>query len=97
MDRAFGILFSLQRGTSHHGKWVVECLNGSWAKIVGEKLAAVCRPVYLRDSVLKVEVIDDAWMDAVRSMRLELQHKLYNDTCGEVKEIRIISVEKDLL
>jgi predicted nucleic acid-binding Zn ribbon protein len=97
MDRAFGILFSLQRGTSHHGKWIVECLNGCWAKIVGQKLAAVCRPVHLKDSVLKVEVIDDAWMDTVRSMRLELQHKLYDDTCGEVKEIRIISVEKSLL
>lgn len=87
MNRAFGILFSLQRGTSRHEKWVIECLNGSWGKLVGEKLAAVCNPVCLVDSVLKVEVIDDAWVAVVKSMRTELQDKLYAETCGEVRKI----------
>ena len=90
MDRAFGILFSLQRGTPRHGEWVDACLKGSWAGIVGGKLAAVCRPIYLGNSILKIEVVDDAWIDAVRSMRIELQRKLSNATCGEVRELKIV-------
>lgn len=89
MNRAFGILFSLQRGTPRHGQWVVECLRGAWPRIVGEKLAAVCRPVSLAESVLKVEVLDDGWVDTVRSVRTELQDRLASATCGEVKKVRI--------
>ena len=89
MDRVFGILISLQRGTSRHGQWVVECLKGSWSKLVGEKLASVCRPVNLADSVLKIEILDTDWDGTVRDMLPELQDKLRAETCGEVKKIRI--------
>jgi hypothetical protein len=92
MDRAFGILFSLHRGTPLHGQWVVECLKGSWPKLVGEKLAAVCRPVHLGNSTLKVEILDRAWEDTVRGLRREIQQKLADATGGEVKAIRLSSV-----
>jgi hypothetical protein len=90
MDRAFGILFSLQRGTAHHGRWVVQCLAGSWDSLVGKKLATVCRPVRLKNSELKIEVLDDSWTDVIRDMRLELQEKLCTATSGEVKRLRFM-------
>lgn len=91
MDRAFGILFSLQRGTSRHGQWVVECLKGSWHKLVGQRLASVCCPVSLTDSVLKIEILDDSWGRTVRDMLPELQDRLCEETCGEVKKVRVLT------
>jgi hypothetical protein len=91
MDRAFDILFSLQRGTPGHSRWVIECLKGSWAGLVGEKLASVCRPADLRGTVLTVEVIDNAWLDTVRGLRAELQDRLASATSGEVKRLDIKS------
>jgi len=91
MDRAFGILFSLQRGTPRHGQWVIECLKGSWEKIVGRKLAAVCCPVELKGTVLKVQVVDNDWMHTVEGMRMEIQGKLRSETCGEVKTLVFFS------
>lgn len=89
MDRAFDILFSLQRGTSRHGQWVVECLKGSWPRLVGDRLASVCRPAGLKETVLTVEVTDEAWLDTVRGLQEELQDKLSSVTGGEVKRLKI--------
>jgi hypothetical protein len=89
MERLFGILLSLYRGTSQHGEWVIECLKGSWPRLVGDKLAEVCRPVALVGSELKIEILDDAWEGAVRSVRLELQDKLRVVTAGEVKTLTL--------
>ncbi|MBN2242922.1 MAG: DUF721 domain-containing protein [Acidobacteria bacterium] len=89
MDRAFDILLSLQRGTPLHGQWVLECLKGSWARLVGAKLAAVCRPAVLKDSVLRIEVVDGSWLDAVRSLQAELQDRISGATRGEVKKLKI--------
>jgi hypothetical protein len=87
MERLFGILCSLYRGTPQHGEWVVECLKGSWPKLVGDKLAVVCRPIALADTILKIEILDDAWEDALRSLKSELQDKLKAMTAGEVKTV----------
>ena len=59
MDRAFNILLTLQRGTSRHGQWMVKCLRGSWSRLVGDKLASVCRPADMAGTVLTVEVTDE--------------------------------------
>ena len=90
MDRVFDILFSLQRGTPRHGQWVVECLKGSWPRLVGEKLASVCLPTDLTDAVLKIEVADGAWLVTVRGMQAELENRLYDVTSGEVKTLKIV-------
>ncbi len=88
MDRAFGILFSLQRGTPRHEQWVVECLKGSWDSIVGEKLAAVCQPAELKNTTLKIKILDPSWLDTVRGMRMEIQDKIFSTTCGTVKTLQ---------
>ncbi|MEJ2111668.1 MAG: DciA family protein [Acidobacteriota bacterium] len=91
MDSAFGIIFSLQRGTPRHSRWVVECLNGSWDKIVGRKLAKVCRPAYFKGAVLKIEITDEAWLDTVRSMQEELRERIHSATNGEVRNLKLLS------
>ena len=87
MERLFGILLSLHRGTSQHGEWVIECLKGAWPKLLGDKLSSVCRPVALVDSELKIEILDHAWERAVKSVKPELQEKLQAITAGEVKSL----------
>jgi hypothetical protein len=91
MDSAFRILFSLQRGTPFHGQWVLECLKGSWDRIVGRRLAMVCRPETLNGSVLRVRVMDPEWMHAVKGLRAEIQEKLRSETCGEVSKLVLFS------
>lgn len=97
MDNAFDILFSLQRGTPRHGQWVVECLKGSWSRLVGNKLAEVCRPSDLTGAVLTVEVNDSSWLDTVRDLKEELQAKLSSVTGGEIKWLNISLVKKSFL
>jgi hypothetical protein len=87
MERAFGLLFSLQRGTPGHGRWVLECLKGSWCSIVGDRLAAVCIPVRMNGSILRVEVVDEAWADTLKSVRGEMRDRIHSATRGEIKEI----------
>jgi hypothetical protein len=91
MDNAFRLLFSLQRGTPCHGQWVVECLRGSWDRIVGRKLAAVCRPEALKGSVLRVQVMDPEWIHTIKGLRAEIQEKLRSETCGEVNTLVLLS------
>ncbi len=91
MDSAFRILFSLQRGTPRHGQWVIECLRGSWDRIVGKKLAAVCRPETLKGEVLRVQVVDPEWMHTIKSLQAEIQEKLRSETCGEVRKLVLFS------
>ena len=91
MDRASRILFSLQRGTPCHGQWVVECLKGSWERIVGRRLATVCRPETLKGEILRVRVMDPEWMQTIRGLRTEIQEKLRAETSGEVRTLVLFS------
>jgi hypothetical protein len=91
MERLFGILLSLQNGTPRHQEWIVGCLNGAWSNLVGDKLSAVCRPVSLTDTELKIEILDGSWAEAVRSIRPQLQEKLRTVTAGKVKTL-VLSV-----
>ena len=83
-----GVLYSLYRGQPNHGPWVVGCLEGGWARILGERLAAVCRPVWFRDSDLLIEITDGGWERAVRGVKAELLEKIRAATAGEVRGIR---------
>jgi hypothetical protein len=90
LEQLVSVLFSANRKTPIHGEWIVACLKGAWPKLLGEKLAAVCRPDRFEDSKLVIEVLDDNWTNAVKSVRAELLEKLRILTAGEVKSIAII-------
>jgi hypothetical protein len=83
----FSVLLEIYRGKPLHNDWVIACLEGAWTKLVGDRLAAVCRPVSLKDSKLIVEILDPEWEDAVKGVQSALQQKLQNVTMGIVKTL----------
>ncbi len=87
MKQLFSILLGVYRGTPRHSNWVVVCLGGAWAKLVGDRLAAVCRPVRMNDTELVVEILDRDWEDALKSVESNLQQKLEAATMGIVKTL----------
>lgn len=87
LEPLFGVLFSLFRGQPNHGQWVVACLEGAWPKILGDKLAGVCRPVRLENADLLIEICNREWESAVKSVHAELLQKLRSATENEVRTI----------
>ncbi len=80
-------LFSLYRGTPFHRDWIVACLEASWAMLLGEKIAHVCRPAALQRHELLVEVLDAAWMPVLASMNEELLTRIRPAAGNEVQSI----------
>jgi hypothetical protein len=91
VEPLFRILFSANRKTPSHCEWVVACLRGAWPNILGDKLASVCRPMRFENSNLTIEMLQDGWEEAVKSVRAALSAKLRDTTGGEVKTITIVS------
>jgi hypothetical protein len=91
LEKLFGVLFSIGRGTPKQGEWVTACLQGAWPKLIGDKLAAVCAPASFEGSTLVVEVNDRQWEEIVGSVKPALLEKLQSATAGAVKHIRVVS------
>ncbi len=89
LDQLFGILLSLQQGTARQGEWVVTCLQGAWSRLIGDRLAAVCRPTLFENSELVVEIVDKDWEGAIRSVQRELLDKLRTATGGRVRSLSL--------
>jgi len=87
LKQLFSILLGIGRGTPQHSNWVLVCLEGAWTKLVGDRLAAVCRPVRLKDSELVVEILDQDWEEAIKGIESDLQQKLESATMGIVKTL----------
>jgi hypothetical protein len=87
LEPLFGVLYSLYKGQPNHGHWVVSCLEGSWPRILGERLAGVCRPVSFENSDLRIEILDREWDKAMQSVKQALLEKLRAATASEVKSI----------
>jgi hypothetical protein len=81
------VLYSLYKGQPEHGQWVVACLEGVWSKLLGERLAAVCRPASFENSDLRIEIVDPEWTQAAQSVKQALLEKLRDATANEVKSI----------
>ena len=90
MEPLFIALFSLYRGTPQHGEWIIGCLQGAWRSIVGERLAAACRPVQYSKSELIIEILDKSWEDAVKNLKPELLNKLRAITSCKIGSIRMV-------
>jgi hypothetical protein len=89
LERLFGAMMSLYRGMPAHDEWIVACLEGAWPKLVGDRLAEICRPVAFKNSQLEIEIRDRNWDVAVRSIQPELLKKLRIATSGEVTALCI--------
>ena len=89
MENLFGVLFSLYLGTPKHGEWVVACLQGAWPRLLGDRLAAVCRPASFDNSTLAIEILDPKWEEAVKSVRSALQERLRSVSSGIVNTISV--------
>jgi hypothetical protein len=87
MEPISAVLFKIYRGTPQHEEWVIACLQGAWPRLLGEKLSQVCRPVGLTGSVLRVEILDAAWEDAIRGNGGEILQRLRVATGDEVRQV----------
>jgi hypothetical protein len=83
----YHVLYTLYKGQPNHGQWVVACLEGSWSKILGERLAAVCGPVSFEKSDLRIEILDRDWDQVMQSVKPALLEKLRTATANEVQSI----------
>jgi len=81
------VLYTLFEDQPTHGQWVVACLEGSWSRVLGEKLASVCRPVTFDKSNLWIEILDRDWDQILQSIQPDLLEKLRAATANEVKGI----------
>lgn len=80
----------------NRGEWVVGCLQGAWPRLLGDRLAAVCRPASFDGSTLVIEAIDDQWRETVKGIGPTLLEKLRAATAGEVSRISIASCHSPL-
>jgi len=87
LDPIFGVLLSLQRGTATHKAWALSCIEGAWPKLIGARLAAVCRPARIENSGLVVEIMNEGWEEAVKSVQPVLLKKLQDATGGEIRTL----------
>ena len=90
MEQLFGVLCSLHRETPKHGEWVVACLEGAWPKLLGEKLAEVCRPIRFEEPELVVEIFDNNLKEALQNVKPELLKRLHAATAGAVKTLTVV-------
>jgi len=91
MEPVSNIIFSIFRGTAQHDDWVLSCLEGAWPGLVGERLAAACRPRTFKGSHLTVEALDPEWVPALKALEDELLAKMVEATGGEVRSLEIVS------
>jgi len=91
MEPISNILFSLYRGTPKHDGWVLACLQGAWAGIVGHRIAEVCHPASFSHHSLRVEVTDASWQQPLEEMREQLLAKIQSGSNGEVQQLLISS------
>jgi hypothetical protein len=59
--------------------------------LLGDRLAAACRPAHFDGSKLIVEILDSSWTKAIQSVQPELLEKLRSATAGEVKTITVVN------
>ena len=89
MEPLFGVLLSIHQGTPKHGEWVTACLQGAWPKIIGYRLALVCRPAAFVDGELAVEIVEPGWEETLGGVQQELLEKLRAASSGLVKAVSL--------
>ena len=69
---------------------VTTSIFADWADVVGEQVAAHCRPVTIRDRVLVVAVTDPGWATQLRFLEGEILTRITTATASdEVTRIEV--------
>jgi hypothetical protein len=87
MEPLSKILFSLYQGTPFHDEWMVGCLQGAWAGLLGDRIDKVCRPAAVRGRELVVEVFNADWLPILSGMKLKLLERIHSVTGDGVLQI----------
>ena len=87
MEPLSKILFSLFHGTAFHDEWIVGCLQGAWAGLLGDRIGKVCRPAAVRGRELVVEVSNASWLPILSGMKPELLERIHSVAGDEVLQI----------
>jgi predicted nucleic acid-binding Zn ribbon protein len=87
MERISTLLFGLYRGTPRHNDWVVACLEGMWAGLLGERIAQACRPAGFRNARLTIQILNPAWTEPLREMERDLLLRIGGATGNEVRHL----------
>jgi predicted nucleic acid-binding Zn ribbon protein len=90
MESLSNTLLSLYRGTASHDPWVTACLEGAWSGLVGENVAKVSRPVWLKNAELAVEVSSEPWLSALESMKPEMLRRIRSFAGSDVKRLVLV-------
>jgi hypothetical protein len=61
-------------------------MNAEWASIVGEKLAHICRPAYIRKKTLVIDVFDTSFMEPLEYLRVNILESVVRQTGKEAIE-----------
>lgn len=89
MEHVSRSLLSLYRDTPQHGEWIVTCLQGAWRGLVGDRLAAACRPVAWKGGRLTLQVFEAEWFNCLQEMKTELVERLQALAGDEIRDIEI--------
>jgi predicted nucleic acid-binding Zn ribbon protein len=87
MEPISRILFTLFRGSPQRGEWIVACLEGAWAGLMGDRISQVCRPLRFENACLTIEILDAAWDETLRGMEPELLLRIRQSTGDEIREL----------
>ncbi len=94
MEHVFGVILSLHKGTPKHGEWVIACLRGAWPKLIGDRLASICRPVIFDGGQLTIEIEDTMWEKPLDSIKSDLIQRLGSVSSGLINDVCLKTAAK---
>ena len=90
MEPVSTTLFHLYRRTPFHNEWVAACLQNAWQQLLGEKLAAVCRPARIHHGELIIEILDRSWSSALADMNEDLLSRIQSAAGNEICSLSFV-------
>ncbi len=89
------MIYSLFRGSPRHAPWVVACLEGAWPGLLGERLAAMCRPAALEGATLRIRVLDKVWLEPLRDCSADLLERIRRTAGDEIRSLEFLPPDQD--
>ncbi|OGQ07981.1 MAG: hypothetical protein A3G32_07585 [Deltaproteobacteria bacterium RIFCSPLOWO2_12_FULL_40_28] len=64
-------------------------LTKNWANLVGHQISQKSFPLFIRNKILVVEVVNGAWLNELSLQRKEILEKIQKSAGLEIKDIRL--------